>query len=375
MSHLPGRPKPLTLSSAILFDAFATAKLNERPYRDTFEQVPGGAALYKKFDRFQRKNLLSHDTKLLLDVAGFIRGVGGEADLLARFESLVDRGRDDPGQLEKTGHWAMLLQLTHDLIRVPDLIEAKHNAAIEASSRLLDSYLRDGDFPGAASTWAAQPEIMCYVTPFGLKWLTRCESLEEALLTQAVGLFDAQISMLAKVDAELLANADPRFLRLTDMVGPSGEVHSGATYLRWVMSRVGVQTLEQLLKLANEGTVAGIDPLDITTLKRWSCGRSFPTETKVIQLLSALRRALTERGIPPTGHEEEHYTVFWLVRRLDRQARLMKRLARPKELFYMEGGRYGFLDLLEATSVDDWLRSRVRHWSELLRQARESTSS
>lgn len=375
MSLLPGRPKPLKLSGAILFDSFATAKLNESPYRDTFEQMPGGAAYVKRLERLQRRNLQSLDTKVEGVMMEFFRRAGIEAELLARLEDLFERGRKDPSQLEQLGHWTMQLQMTHDLIRAPALVEARHNAAIEASSKHLDRCLYDGDFPGAASAWAAQPELKCFVTPLGLKWLNRCKSLEEALLTRMVGLFDAQICMLAKVDAELLANADPRFLRLSDMVGHSGEVHSGAIYLRWVMSCVGAQTLAKLLDLANKGTTDGMDPLDMTTLKRWSCGRSFPTEARVIQLLSALRQALAEKGIRPTGHEEEHFTFFWLARRLDRQARMMKWLARPKELFVMEGTRYGLLDLLEATSVDDWLRSRAKHWSRLLTQARESTSS
>jgi hypothetical protein len=375
MSLLPGRPKPLKLSGAILFDAFATAKLNERPYRGTFEQIPGGSGYFKKLERLLSKNQQSPDTKVERDMMEFFQGIGMDAELLARLGDLFDRGRKYPRQLEQLGHWTMLLQMTHDLIRAPALVEARHNAAIEASSKHLDRCLYDGDFPAAASTWEAQPELKCFVTPLGLKWLTRCESLEEALLTRMVGLFDAQIYMLAKVDAELLANAAPRFLRLSEMVGHSGEVHSGAIYLRWVMSRIGVQTLEQLMTLANEGDEDRSDPLDMTTLKRWSCGRSFPTEAKVIQLFSALRQALAAKGTRPTGHEEEHYTVFWLARRLDRQARMMKWLARPKELFVMEGTRYGLLDLLEATSVDDWLRSRAKHWSRLLTQARESTSS
>lgn len=369
MSLLPGRPKPLKLSGAILFDSFATAKLNERPYRDTLEQLPGGAAYVKKLERILSRSQQPHDIKVERDVVEILRSVGMGADLLARFEELMDRGRKDPSQLEQLGHWAMQLQMTHDLIRAPALVEARHNAAIEASSKHLDRCLYDGDFPGAASTWAAQPELKCFVTPLGLKWLNRCESLEEALLTRMVGLFDAQICMLAKVDAELLANADPRFLRLNDMLGPGGVVHSGAIYLRWVMSCVKALTLAELLELANKGTKAGMDPLDITTLKRWSCGQSFPSEAKVIQLSSALRQALAAKGIRPTGHEEEHYIVFWLARRLDRQARIMKWLARPKELFILEGTRYGFLDLLEATSVDDWLRSRAKHWSGLLKQA------
>ncbi|WP_263568723.1 hypothetical protein [Paucibacter sp. DJ2R-2] len=357
------------MSGAILFDSFATAKLNERPYRDTFEQMPGGAAYVKRLERLQRRNLQSLDTKVEGDMMEFFRRAGMEAELLARLEDLFERVRKDPSQLEQLGHWTMQLQMTHDLIRAPALIEARHNAAIEASSKHLDRCLYDGDFPGAASTWAAQPELKCFVTPLGLKWLNRCESLEEALLTRMVGLFDAQICMLAKVDAELLANADPRFLRLNDMLGPGGVVHSGAIYLRWVMSCVKAQTLAELLELANKGTKAGMDPLDITTLKRWSCGQSFPSEAKVIQLSSALRQALAAKETCPTGHEEDHYTVFWLARRLDRQARMMKWLARPKELFILEGTRYGFLDLFEATSVDDWLRSRAKHWSGLLAQA------
>lgn len=241
---------------------------------------------------------------------------------------------------------------------------------IEYASKRADSLLSAGDFAGAADALAADATLRCYLTDLALARLAGASDLVDALPCRIAGICEMLLSNVARVDIESRQQraSDDSFAWL--LTGKLNEpAMPGRQLTKRTVKHLGPGTLEGLLSRAS--TLPDRDEVNLSTLKRWNCGRDFPSRRKFGNLVKPILSLHSSRQ--SDGPDLVRYGYdYWAARRLHKTLELVRKCA----ALPLTGERpTGLLSLLGGNSPESWARARYVHWLEIWTETRRQGSA
>lgn len=260
--------------------------------------------------------------------------------------AIADQDWTRPPPPELTGLWHAFRNTFAG--RLPDhwLARIDHYVEVEAACRDAARLLEAGDYRSAAECAARAPEISAYLGPGALALLAMCTDDAQALQARTIGFLEFTLSHIARVDvatspapsAEAEADDD-----IGALIGQrlDGRIVPGHSLVAACLRVLDVGSPAALLELDGRAR-----PIDDSTLRRWSRGRTFPTPRSLSDFLDAL---VTERR-DAAALRRRLDRVHWASQRLHVLLRLAREVALPH---FMPG---------ERATVDDWAAERYAHW-------------
>lgn len=273
-------------------------------------------------------------------------------------------------RLDALGYWELASRafVNDDWLKA----SAVHCAELERASQTAYERLRQSDFVGAAHEIQSNPLLSTHFTATGLYVLRRVQLPEQALIIRAAGLCEfllAQAARLSWVTIDFLDDASllDAFQELLDR-GESGCVNPGRAFFRFFLREAGAQSIGSLLSSAAPHIAeADLAMPNESTLKRWSCGKVFPSERALLALLRPLARNWDDKELK-SQRSRRIGAVYFVARRIENLSRL------AQSLLIQPGGPHkepALLLLLECATVDEWIASGYWKW---LTHWRESTT-
>lgn len=308
--------------------------------------------------------------KKVRSIFAVIRGHGllkGLPDYDSDLTAAMDGDQDARDRLDAMGTW----QLSERMYSTDCWMKASavHCAEVERASQRAIQLLQDKDYGGLADEIAANVTLRTYFTPVAVDEMRRVVSDEQALVVRAAGLCEfllAQVARLACLtinyrNDESLRESYQRFLK----PGQDGRVNPGRAFFQCFKEAVGAKSIGHILALAAMHSTKQDGPLpNDTTLKRWSCGQSFPSEKAFRGLLRQLACVWNDRELL-SDRSKRIVAQYCVARRLDALLDLVQSLTGKR---LQANVPHPFMSLLGATKVDEWIiigyEKWLAHWSE-----------
>jgi hypothetical protein len=240
---------------------------------------------------------------------------------------------------------------------------AAHCAEVERESQSALQLLRVEDYAGLACEIEANSTLSQYFKPVAVARLRTAVSVSHALAPRASALCELFLSLWVRLTCvcakhfsdDSLIDTQRALLKVT----ADGQIKPGQAFFQWLKNELGAKTMAHILELAQLQSRDASDKWpDESTLKRWSCGRVFPSERAFKALLGHLacgwgdREMRTRQSLRIVAH-------YFLARRLDALIDLVQCLM-PTHPGAQANSP--FLDMLEAQTLEEWLCTGFEKW-------------
>jgi hypothetical protein len=280
----PGRPVALDKSSLFLLSPEVDIKLLGSSMRGVFKKN-GWESLFKRIERLQDTGK-EPSAALLRDLRSFLK----VTPWLDIFDAELAGDVESQKQLSEVSQWAWFdIGLRNNSVE-PTPYWVQYTIEVEQASQIPEQMLNEERLSEALDAVRKDELLHHFLWPEAAKiWASKSPSSRLVPLLAAIVL-EVRLSQLAAMDVgyivKHLAESKENSFFLQVLPTMSGK---GCTPMRrlldWLKGEVGAKSLGKILETP---ALASIDGLDISTLKRWSSGRRYPSRNLIAEISKAL---------------------------------------------------------------------------------------
>lgn len=272
---IAGKPTKVALSSLFLISPASLIKLYGFSLRGALSDSLG-ENLYKRWERVSTgKQPAKHNMLYQM-----METLSPETPWRSELAAVVAGDQDAIQRLNEMGLWEAYLHGTCK--GKPLSARQQYICNVERVSRLPQQLIEQGSFTQAAEVLAKDKILSLFLWPEALNLIDSAQNLDALLPLNASVALEVQLSILAGMDVEADESESAGLCVMPSAVQPG--CNPTKLFFAYLKQESGASTMRELAELNGlEG-----QPLEMTTLKRWSTGSHHPDKVWLRPIIKAI---------------------------------------------------------------------------------------
>lgn len=363
---IDGKPAKFNLSSFILLEPESYFKWNGITMRSLYNEM-GMESFYKR-----EKQLLKTVSSLpnseqeqqikkwCFDMRTHLESSASSSPPLvinSHFERFLNCDEAFIKEILSVGIWQFIVN--YEVFPMQDPLVKNiltHCADVEVASKEVDILLSQKAYPKIADAVHANPSLLLYIRPQLQSYLATSKTDKEILLVQILGLLEFLFSQVPMMDAVLNKNGMTQTRCFTPMLHTHDHqtIEPGQAFFHFIQDLLEIKTIRQMEILGQKCSKKDYcSTASEATLKRWSSGKEFPKPKTFFRFI---KTCLQNSGNDSSQVKDLIWYHYWGAKRLYLIQKFVQYLFQWSEYCKL------IIDLLEASSIYEWMVIRYEFW-------------